>query len=91
MALLLVAYDIPDDRRRTRVSKALVRMGQRVQYSVFLVQRGSAEGVAHVLLPLINPKDDDVRIHSICAACADKTVLLGQAKGKVRAENYRVI
>ncbi|MEX1368624.1 MAG: CRISPR-associated endonuclease Cas2 [Nannocystaceae bacterium] len=91
MPLLLVAYDIPDDRRRTKVSKALVRMGRRVQYSVFIVRRGSAEGVAQVLRPLIDPSEDDVRIHPVCAAWAEKGVLLGKARGRDRPEPYRVI
>lgn len=33
----LVAYDIPDDRRRTRLAKVLASYGDRVQYSVFVV------------------------------------------------------
>lgn len=33
----LVAYDIGDDRRRTRVAKCLGMYGDRVQYSVFVV------------------------------------------------------
>ncbi len=34
---MLVAYDIVDDRRRDRVAVALQEHGERVQYSVFLV------------------------------------------------------
>ena len=68
MAMLLVAYDIPDDQRRRKVMKALVRLGRRVQYSVFVVRRGSAEAVEAVLRPLIVPADDDVRIHGIRSA-----------------------
>ncbi len=33
----LVAYDISDDRRRTRIAKCLEGYGDRVQYSVFVV------------------------------------------------------
>lgn len=33
----LVAYDIPDDRRRLRVAKVLSGFGDRVQYSVFVL------------------------------------------------------
>lgn len=33
----LVAYDIPDDRRRERLAKCLQRHGDRVQFSVFVV------------------------------------------------------
>lgn len=34
---ILVAYDIPADARRTRLAKALSTFGDRVQYSVFVV------------------------------------------------------
>lgn len=33
----VIAYDIPDDRRRARVAKAASGYGDRVQYSVFVV------------------------------------------------------
>lgn len=33
----LVAYDVVDDRRRTRLAKALEAYGDRVQYSVFVI------------------------------------------------------
>jgi len=31
----VVSYDVPDDRRRTRLAKILKDFGARVQYSVF--------------------------------------------------------
>ena len=34
---VLVAYDVPDDRRRTKIAALLQRYGDRVQYSVFIV------------------------------------------------------
>jgi CRISPR-associated protein Cas2 len=34
----LLAYDVTDDHRRTRLAKLLERYGDRVQYSVFVVQ-----------------------------------------------------
>lgn len=33
----LIAYDITDDRRRTRLANVLSRYGDRVQYSVFVI------------------------------------------------------
>jgi CRISPR-associated protein Cas2 len=33
----LIAYDIPDDARRSRIAKKLESYGDRVQYSVFVV------------------------------------------------------
>jgi CRISPR-associated protein Cas2 len=32
----LIAYDIPDDKRRGRVAKRLLTYGDRIQYSVFV-------------------------------------------------------
>lgn len=37
MRLMLVTYDIPDDKRRTRVFAVLSGYGQRLQYSVFVL------------------------------------------------------
>jgi len=34
---ILVAYDVTDDSRRTRLAKILSRYGDRVQHSVFVV------------------------------------------------------
>ncbi len=39
----LVSYDIPDDRRRTRIFKLLRGWGERVQYSVFCCQLNPRE------------------------------------------------
>lgn len=33
----IIAYDIPDDRRRTKLAKILLGYGDRIQYSVFVV------------------------------------------------------
>jgi len=32
--LILVSYDVPDDRRRTKIAALLKDFGERVQYSV---------------------------------------------------------
>jgi CRISPR-associated protein Cas2 len=37
MSLYIAAYDIEDQRRRTRVARALIHYGQRIQESVFEV------------------------------------------------------
>jgi CRISPR-associated protein Cas2 len=75
--VLLVAYDIPDDRRRAKVAKVLLRFGRRVQYSVFLVERGSAREIATALARVIDASVDDIRIHPLCATCEAKVLLLG--------------
>ena len=60
----LVAYDIADDRRRLRVSTKLSSYGDRVQYSVFVVDGRPAKLVRlrAVLARLIDAGVDSVLI-----------------------------
>ncbi len=66
----LIAYDIPDDGRRLQISKALLKYGDRVQYSVFVVDvkpaklvtlRGTLERIAH-------PLDDSILLCDLGAS-----------------------
>jgi CRISPR-associated protein Cas2 len=91
MIALLVSYDVPDDKRRRSIAKALARLGRRVQYSVFLLHRGTAEDVTRAVLPLLDAAEDDVRIHPLCGACEGKAVLLGRAEGRRDDETFRVV
>lgn len=90
MTALLVSYDIPDDKRRRKVARALVRIGRRVQFSVFVVHRGTALEVERVLSPLIDPSADNVRIHPLCASCEARSLLMGRAEGAGEGEDYSV-
>lgn len=38
----LLAYDVPDDKRRARLAKELQKYGDRVQYSVFVADLSPA-------------------------------------------------
>lgn len=42
---LLVAYDIVDDSRRTKLASLLQSFGDRIQYSVFLIDLTAAQEV----------------------------------------------
>lgn len=56
----LIAYDIPDDRRRARLAKVLERHGDRVQYSVFVVDSSPARLIrlrAAVQEVIVNAED----------------------------------
>lgn len=43
MPQFVIAYDIPEDRRRTRVAKVLKRYGPRLQQSVFTAMLDRSE------------------------------------------------
>lgn len=61
-AHVLVAYDIADDKRRTRVFKTLRDFGNHVQYSVFLCELDARETIRlrHLLRQEINHAEDQV-------------------------------
>ena len=56
--LILVSYDVPDDRRRTRLAHALKDFGERVQYSVFecRLDERAQQTLRERLARLIDPK-----------------------------------
>ena len=69
----LVAYDISDNRRRLRVSTRLSSYGDRIQYSVFVVDGRPAKLVRlrAALERLIDPASDSVLICDLGAASGD--------------------
>lgn len=63
----LIAYDIRDPRRLTRVYQLCKRSGLHLQYSVFLVRANprQIDNLARELEALIHPRRDDIRIYPI--------------------------
>lgn len=77
--LIIVCYDIPKNRRRTKVMKTMESFGDRVQYSVFecdLTARQLAR-LRRRLLKIINRETDNIRIYRLCEADAARTLCLG--------------
>ena len=69
-----VVYDVSNDRRRTRLHKALLDFGTPVQYSVFecwLSKEALGKLQARVNA-IIRPQVDHVRYYHLCATCAAK-------------------
>ncbi len=66
--LLVVCYDIHDDRRRRRVERMLGGHGERVQYSVFEVHASITERDALLerLARLIDRDEDSIRCYVLC-------------------------
>ncbi len=77
--LYVICYDIPDDRRRTRVHKALSGYGQWRQFSLFechLTRKQYLELQAK-LAKLLKPADDHVRFYQLCESCERRVDVLG--------------
>ena len=70
----VISYDIPDDRRRNQLAKALKGFGIRVQYSVFEahLNRREYQELKRAVERIIDPSEDSVRYYRLCGACADR-------------------
>lgn len=75
----LVSYDIPDDKRRTKIAKTLKNFGQRVQYSVFEcnLDTGLLDKLVAGMEKIISPDEDSVRVYALCAGCERGIVIMG--------------
>ncbi|WP_435547387.1 CRISPR-associated endonuclease Cas2 [Desulfobacterium sp. N47] len=75
----LVSYDIPDDRRRTRLAKTLKDYGGRVQYSVFecLLNQELFDKMIGRIETIIMEAEDSVRIYGLCANCERVIKVIG--------------
>lgn len=80
--LYVVSYDIPNDRRRTRVHSLLTGFGVWVQYSVFecFLDRKQRILLEAKLLKAIHQREDTVRIYGLCGACTPKVDVLGRGE-----------
>lgn len=79
---VVVAYDIPDDRRRLRVAKILLGYGERVQYSVFECRITKVQylRMKERLDDVIDPAEDRVSFYLLCEACRKKVERIGNTE-----------
>jgi len=92
MNFWVVTYDIPDNRRRRKVSQLLEGYGRRAQYSVFECELTSdkQEQLEKRLRKLIDEAEDDVRFYPINKADLKRVIVVG--KGELhRHKTYYVV
>lgn len=72
-SLVVVAYDISDDKRRARAAQILLSYGARVEASVYELWLTSRdmEKMWHALLRATK-QGDLVRCYSLCAGCTKR-------------------
>lgn len=78
--LVLVTYDICDNRSRGRLHKLLKEYGLNTQRSVFECDL-DAEGLRRLAVQvgaMIDAECDSVRFYRLCATCQRKVVISGQ-------------
>lgn len=76
---VIVSYDIPDDRRRTRLHKVLKDYGIWVQYSLFECRIREQELVRmrDRIASVIKADEDRVSLYRICADCLKRVERIG--------------
>ena len=78
----VIAYDIPEDKRRTKVHAVLQGFGRWTQYSLFevWVTKKQMLILQQRLARHLKPSEDSVRFYSLCNACVSKTETIGGEK-----------
>ena len=82
---ILISYDIANDKRRTKIAKALEGKGTRVQYSVFECELTAAQykELKAKLLKLLQPGSkptqptDSIRCYRLCENCLQQVEIFG--------------
>jgi CRISPR-associated protein Cas2 len=76
---IVVVYDIPENKRRERLRKALKCFGNAVQKSVFECDLSSRqiEKMEKTIRSIMSPTEDNVRYYKICKNCAGETEVFG--------------
>lgn len=82
--LYLVAYDVPNDKRRTKLHKALCGFGAWTQFSLFECFLDAKQLIAlrNRIERLIDDQEDNVRIYAICEACVGRAETYGSGRPK---------
>lgn len=78
--LYVIAYDIPNDRRRVKVHKALCGFGEWTQYSLFecFLDKKELVQLRAKLHALLEPEEDSVRIYPLTSDCRELVETIGQ-------------
>jgi CRISPR-associated protein Cas2 len=75
-------YDIPDDKRRTKVASILEDYGHRVQFSVFelWLEAAHERELRRRLMEVLDDSADSVRFYRLCGTCQHKVEIVGMGK-----------
>ncbi len=74
-----IAYDIPDDKRRSKVHQILLGYGTWTQYSLFecFLSRKELILLQAKLTEHLVAKEDSVRFYPLCANCVSRVQTVG--------------
>ncbi len=78
----MIAYDIPNDKRRTKIHKLLSGFGTWTQFSLFecFLTRKEMVLLRSKLAEHLIEEEDSVRFYPLCAQCLDKVETVGGSR-----------
>lgn len=79
MVYVVVAYDIPSDKRRTRLAKTLLSYGERTQWSVFEARltRAQYASMRREIQQIVDTEEDVVTIYFLTSEAQKRTFRIG--------------
>jgi CRISPR-associated protein Cas2 len=77
--LVLVVYDVPDDKRRVKLANFLEGYGRRVQKSVFecFISLDEMKRLHEKVRKRVKPTEDNVRFYWIAQDAVGRTLTIG--------------
>jgi len=77
----VVAYDISDPKRLSKIARIMKDYGVRVQYSVFelYADKEILDEMMDRALDIMDEGKDSVRIYPLCKKCEKRTEFMGNA------------
>lgn len=78
--LVVVSYDITNNKRRSKVCNELKNYGEHVQYSVIdcEISRVQFRKLQSDLYRIIDKRQDSIRYYFLCQKCIDKIIIQGK-------------
>lgn len=90
---VVIAYDIPNQRRRTRIMKLLQGYGEHVQESVFEcdLKAGVYRQLRKRLNDLLDLEQDNLRLYHLCRADVPRIEGLGVGREVQLIANFKIV
>jgi CRISPR-associated protein Cas2 len=90
---IIVSYDIPDDRRRTKVMQTLKDFGRHVQYSVFEcdLKQEDYQRLRQKLEKMVNKKEDNLRFYVLSQEDLKKRRVWGPERTEVEIQDFYLV
>ena len=88
--MVVVVYDIPDDKRRVKLSNFLEGYGHRIQLSVFecFISLDEMRQLHEKVKKLVKPAEDNVRFYWIATEAVSMVLTIGSEKPEEPPKYY---